>query len=101
MIILSIRFFGKVSTRGSPYYIVEGLTTEDEEGADEFKQEGKAGANKYTYWVTQSVEASAGWVKLPNVTMAQVVASRQFKKILTGDLAADVPSYPPFPGNFM
>jgi len=93
-----LRFFGKINTRGAPYFIVEGLTVEDEEGMDEFKQEGKAGANKYTYWVTQSVDASGGWIKLPSVTMAQIVASRQFKRFFTGDLNADVPSYPPFPG---
>lgn len=63
------------------------------------KQEGKAGGNKYAYWVTQRIELGAsGWVKLPNVTMDQVVKSRQFKRFLTGDLEASVPSYPPFAG---
>ena len=31
--------------------------------------------------------------------MAQVVASRLFKRLLQGDLSAPVSSYPPFPGN--
>ncbi len=92
-----LRFFGRVSTRGSPYYIVEGVAPEEEEGIDETKQEGKPGANKYAYWAIQSVE-SGQWVKLPNVTMEQVVKVRQFKRLLTGDLEAHVPSYPPFPG---
>ena len=65
-------------------------------------QEGKAGANKYAYWVTQSIElgtnAHGGWLKLPNVTMDQVVKSRKFKRFFTGDLDAPVPSYPPFQG---
>ena len=91
-----LRFFGKMTTRSKPYFIVEGIST-DEEEFDESKQEGKSGANKYSYWVTQSVESGL-WVKLPNVTMAQVVAARQFKRFLTGDLNAPVPSYPPFPG---
>jgi len=92
-----IRFFGKIHTRSRPYFIVEGLSPEEEEGIEESKQEGKAGGNKYVYWVTQNIE-TAQWTKLPNVTMAQVVTSRQFKRFLTGNLEAVVPSYPPFSG---
>jgi len=92
-----LRLFGKIHTRGLPYFIVEGVTPEDEKGIDETLQEGKAGANKYTYWVTQHLE-EAHWTKLPNVTMYQICAARQFKRILTGNLDAPVPSYPPFEG---
>lgn len=92
-----LRFFGRISTRTNPYYIVEGISPEEEEGIVETNQEGKAGANKYSYWVTQSVESGV-WVKLPNVTMEQVVSARQFKRFLTGNLEANVPSYPPFAG---
>lgn len=91
-----LRFFGRLTTRSSPYYVIEGLNPEDEE-ADESKQEGRNGANKYSYWVSQNLESGA-WIKLPNVTQAQVVIARQFKRYLTGDLEAAVPSYPPFPG---
>lgn len=93
-----LRFFGIIKTRSLPYYIVEGVTAEDEEGVDEMKQEGRGGANKYTYWVSQHVEDANGWKQLPNVTMEQVVIARKFKRFLTGDLEAGVPSYPPFPG---
>lgn len=92
-----LRFFGLIKTRGAPYYVVEGLTAEDEEGVDEAEQEGRSGANKYTYWVTQSVESNV-WVQLPNVTCKQVVIARKFKRFLTGNLDAAVPSFPPFPG---
>jgi radial spoke head protein 4A len=92
-----LRFFGRISTRGAPYFIVEGLNPEDEEGIEETKQEGRNGANKYAYWVSQSYEAGK-WIKLPNVTMAQVVTARKFKRYLAGNLEAFVPSYPPFPG---
>lgn len=92
-----LRFFGRITTRGAPYFVVEGLNPEDEEGPEETVQEGRGGANKYSYWVTQCLE-SGQWVKLPNVTMAQVVIARQFKRYLTGDLEAPVPTYPPFPG---
>lgn len=93
-----LRFFGMIKTRGSPYYIVEGNNADEDEEIDEKLQEGKAGANKYSYWVTQSVE-SGTWVKLPNVTMAQVVAARKFKKYLTGNLDTPTVSFPPFNGN--
>lgn len=49
-----LRFFGKITTRSLPYYIVEGLNPEDEEGVDETKQEGRNGANKNAYWVSQN-----------------------------------------------
>lgn len=95
-----IRFFGKISTRTLPYYVLECVSPEEEEGIDELKQEGKAGANKFIYYVSQSVEAgNATWTKLPNVTMRQVVQSRQFKRLLTGSLDSPVPSYPPFDGS--
>jgi len=93
-----LRLFGVIKTRGLPYYVVEGLNPEDEEGIEDTKQEGRNGANKYAYWVTQAVESGA-WVKLPNVKMSQVVAVRKFKRFLTGDLSAKTPTYPPFPGN--
>jgi len=96
--VAKLRFFGKITTRGKPYYVVEGLSDSDQEGIDESKQEGRSGANKYAYWVTHSAEATSGWVKLPNVSMAQVVTSRQFKRLLTGNLEAPVPAYPPFEG---
>lgn len=92
-----LRFFGMIKTRGSPYYIVEGNSV-DEEEVDEKLEEGKSGANKYSYWVTQSVECGT-WTKLPNVTMEQVVAARKFKKYLTGKLETPTVSFPPFNGN--
>ena len=96
-----LRYFGQISTTGKkPYVIIEGLNAdEEEEGVDELLQEGKTGANKYSYWVAQSTTVSVSeWTKLPNVTMDQVVKGRQFKRFFTGDLEAQVPSYPPFPG---
>jgi radial spoke head protein 4A len=93
----SLRFFGKIETRGQPYYVVQGLA-EAEEGADEKEQEGPNGNNKYAYWVSQSAEVG-DWVKLPNVTCEQIVVARQFKRFLTGDLESPISYYPPFPGN--
>lgn len=94
-----IRFFGKITTRSLPYYVLECVSPEEEEGIVETLQEGKSGANKYAYYVSQSIESgTSSWTKLPNVTMRQVVQSRQFKRLLTGNLDAPVPSYPPFDG---
>lgn len=94
-----LRFFGKFTTRGQPYFVLEGVNPEEPEIADPTKMEGKVGANKYAYWVAQSVDVlPEEWVKLPNVTSAQVVASRKFKRLLTGNLDSPVASYPPFPG---
>lgn len=92
-----LRFFGMVQTLGAPYYVIEGISPEDEEGIDEMKQEGKAGVNKYAYWVTQAPESKI-WTKLPNVTSDHIVKATQFRRYLTGNLEAVVPSYPPFGG---
>jgi radial spoke head protein 4A len=91
------RLFGKINTRGKPYYIVEALSTFEGEEVDPTKQEGKEGANKFEYFVSQNPEAG-GWIKLPPVTMAQISTSRQFKRLLTGNLDAPVGTYPIFPG---
>lgn len=97
----NLRYFGQISTTGKkPYVIVEGMSAEEEENIDDSLQEGRSGANKYSYWVARSCTAAPEeWVKLPNVTMAQVVKARQFKRFLSGDLDAIVESYPPFLGN--
>ena len=92
-----VRLFGKINTRSKPYFIVEANSTFEGEEVDATKQEGKEGANKFQYFVTQTPEAG-GWVKLPEVTMAQVTASRQFKRLLSGNLQAAVTTFPIFPG---
>lgn len=93
-----VRFVGKILTRSSPYYVIEGLSTEDEDDIDPLLQEGREGLNKYCYWVTQSLDASDGWIKLPNVTSKQIIVARQCNRFLAGNLEAEINSYPPFPG---
>ena len=87
-----MKFWGKIAD----YYVCYGRTPEDPEDMDGNVMEGVAGANKYTYFVTKS--PSDSWVKLPSVNMAQIVTAGKIRRLLTGDLAAVVPSYPPFPG---
>ncbi|KAH8401397.1 hypothetical protein KR009_005268 [Drosophila setifemur] len=54
------------------------------------------GCNRYSYFVVNSLFDD--WIELPIVTPRQIVVSREIKKFLTGDLEADVTSYPCFPG---
>eukprot|EP00796_Vickermania_ingenoplastis_P004320 gene4320-3134_t len=56
---------------------------------------GFVGVNRLSYWVTSY--PSADWEMLPDVTAAQINASRNIKRLLTGDLNADVVASPPFP----
>lgn len=54
------------------------------------------GVNRYSYFVINSL--SDEWIELPIVTPKQIVQSRKIKKFLTGDLEADIVSYPSFCG---
>lgn len=44
-------------------------------------------------------EPGLPWVRLPDVTPAQITVARQIRKFFTGRLDAPIVSYPPFPGN--
>lgn len=99
--VTKLRFFGKFSTKSLPYYVIEGLAIDDDfsDEMDEKLQEGRAGVNKYTYWISQTVTAKpTEWVKLPIITMEHIVLARLNNRILTGNLEASAPSFPPFPG---
>lgn len=90
-----LKFWGKIITRSGDYYVVQGETGEEID-ADKKVMEGKEGPNKYSYWVCKY--PGAGWTKLPLVTPEAIVVARQIRRFFTGDLAAEVPSFPPFPG---
>lgn len=90
-----IRFWGRVSTRSLPYFILESVSTDEIDGSEAL--EGRDGCNRLRYWVSQDIEAGT-WIQLPHVTCSQIVGSRKFRRVLTGNLKAPVPSYPPFPG---
>ncbi|CAN0587673.1 unnamed protein product, partial [Ectocarpus sp. 12 AP-2014] len=93
----SLRFWGKITTRGDDYIVVEGKALDETLGEfDEALQEGKDGGNRYTYWVARS--AGGEWKELPPVTQAQITAARKIKRYFTGDLESPVQGYPPFPG---
>lgn len=55
------------------------------------------GVNRFVYFVCNRPYA-CNWQELPTVTPKQIIVSRQIKKMLTGDLNADILSFPTFPG---
>jgi len=92
------RLWGKILGTRSDYYVIEGDTS-DAVDFDKYTMEkpGYNGANLKAYWVCSS--PGADLVELPNVTSAQVIASKQIKRFFTGDLNAPVDTFPKFPGN--
>jgi len=81
------------------YYVAEASSDAvgeaDEENPD--AEPAGVGANKYTYLVTNDL-ASQEWTKLPNIKPKEIVASRQIKKLMTGNINSKVVTHPPFPG---
>eukprot|EP00824_Muranothrix_gubernata_P010406 TRINITY_DN2340_c0_g1_i1.p1 TRINITY_DN2340_c0_g1~~TRINITY_DN2340_c0_g1_i1.p1 ORF type:complete len:615 (+),score=157.52 TRINITY_DN2340_c0_g1_i1:52-1845(+) len=80
----------------------------EEEGAEKVKKapnpedkvvppERHTGTNKCVYFVTTSIEGS--WHRLPDTTPQQIQAAQLITRFFTGNLEADVPCWPPFPGN--
>ncbi|CAN0029291.1 unnamed protein product [Phaeothamnion confervicola] len=93
----SLRFWGRITTRGGAYLVAEAKATDESNSElDPAIAEGTDGANRFAYWVSSA--AGHAWELLPPVTAAQVVGARQLRRYLTGDLNAPVPGYPPFPG---
>lgn len=92
-----VRFWGKLVTRSGDYFVAEMPTVEFPDDNDVLKMEGTNGPNKSTYFASKSPSDAGSWQALPHVTPAQIVVARQVKRSLSGDLAAPVPSFPPFP----
>ena len=106
----SVRLFGKILGTRSDYFVLEATyaagSAPELDASVPRVWDGKSGPvpdeapgtglNQCCYFVSNDV--SAPFVQLPHVTPAQVVASQQVKKFLTGDLEADVACYPAFPG---
>lgn len=54
------------------------------------------GVNRYVYYVCTNLYED--WIELPSATPHQINVSRRIKKYFTGNLNAEIPSYPTFPG---
>lgn len=85
-------------TKTQDYYVAQGVSSKpnNTELQAGMEKQGE-GANYYTYWVTHNYLEE--WNELPLITPQQLVASKQVKHILTGNLDAPVLSYPTFPGS--
>merc|ERR1719230_2454833 len=92
---LSFLFWGKIITRSGDYYVCYTEAPDEPDELDPKVMEGKAGLNKYTYYVCKY--AGGEWTKLPLCTPEMIVVARKIKRFFTGDLDAPVPCYPPFP----
>jgi len=58
---------------------------------------GQPGVNKHVYFVCN--EPGEKWIRLPMASPNEIQAARQITKFLTGNLEAEVSSFPVFPGN--
>jgi radial spoke head protein 4A len=95
---VSLRFWGKIFGTESDYYIIQGslknypLTNPK----PYIESRGNEGLNRYTFWVSNSL--LEGWSELPDITASQLIASRNFKYYLTGNLNSKVRAFNNFPG---
>ena len=96
-----IRFFGKIYGINSDYYIIQGIVKDYpmKNPQKHVESRGNEGINRFTFWVSDSLLEY--WNELPDITHEQLVSSRLFKYIFTGDLNAKVKSFVPFPGKEM
>jgi len=101
----SLRLWGKVMGIEGDYYVAEGtleMPPSSEPpampGTPEFNVEPRGqGANTCIYWVNAG--GFAPWVRLPTARAEQIAASRNIKRVLTGNLDSAVTSTPWFPGS--
>ena len=95
----SMRFWGRFYGVEKDYYVAEGMLAgsgaEDIDRPKNFEPRG-TGVNALTYWVTDNVLED--WIELPDITPEQLQVARKIKKLLRGDLNAEIKSYPLFPG---
>ena len=96
-----IRFFGKIYGINSDYYIIQGIVKDYpmKNPPKHVESRGNEGINRYTFWVSNSILEY--WNELPDITHEQLVRSRLFKYIFTGDLNSKVKSFVSFPGKEM
>lgn len=100
----SVRFFGKMLGCPGDYYIAEAVYNTPPEPPEEEPppppgdpaEASGEGCNKFVYFAC--TDLSGEWTALPDVTPLQITSSIRIRKYLTGDLAAPVRAYPPFPG---
>ena len=64
------------------------IQEEDSDPLTRYAEPRGVGCNSQVFWVTDNILHD--WIQLPDVKPSHIVASRQIKKILTGNLNASV-----------
>jgi hypothetical protein len=93
----NLRFWGKYLGRQRDYFVIEGQLPHPEEAkaAPGAEDRGK-GINSHVYWVTDDLLSD--WIQLPDSEPKYIIAARQIKYIVTGNLNAELNTNPKFPG---
>lgn len=91
-----IRFWGQLLCSKKDLYVIEMKPAPDPtyEPIPGEEKRGE-GINAYVYWVTHDLLGE--WQKLPDIRGEHIAAARKIKKLLSGDLEAEVLAYPFFP----
>lgn len=93
----SIRLWGKIHGTEKDYYIAEGQwdggVNEEEEKPADYEARG-SGINKFAYWATNS--PTEAWTQLPDLKTKNLIAARQIKVLMTGNLEAKIMTNPFF-----
>ena len=90
-----IRFWGKLLCSKKDLYVIEMKPIPDPTIETPAREEKRGeGINAYTYWITSDLLGE--WQKLPDIRGEHVVSGKKIKKLLTGNLEANVVSYPFF-----
>eukprot|EP00403_Amphidinium_massartii_P013133 CAMPEP_0178410292 /NCGR_PEP_ID=MMETSP0689_2-20121128/20903_1 /TAXON_ID=160604 /ORGANISM="Amphidinium massartii, Strain CS-259" /LENGTH=437 /DNA_ID=CAMNT_0020031461 /DNA_START=68 /DNA_END=1381 /DNA_ORIENTATION=+ len=93
-----LRFWGKVLGTHADYYIAEAQRDgggEPEEGEEDMEPAG-VGVNQFGFYAT--TDLCSDWSLLPDLKPREIIAARQTKKLLSGDLETPVVTHPSFPG---
>lgn len=91
-----LRFWGKIFGTDRDYYIAEAIADSAEEVEEEADMEKPGeGVNKYMFYATDDL--CSEWTPLPSIKPEQIKASRKIKRLMSGNLQADVITHPAFP----
>lgn len=96
----SIKFWGKIFGTEQDYYIIYGVFKETTESLDFnkllYEKRRTEGVNRFLFWVSNS--CLEDWYELPDVSSEQMIASKQIKYFLSGNLNNIVKGFNFFPG---
>eukprot|EP00930_Biecheleria_cincta_P013507 TRINITY_DN11_c0_g1_i2.p1 TRINITY_DN11_c0_g1~~TRINITY_DN11_c0_g1_i2.p1 ORF type:complete len:445 (-),score=106.82 TRINITY_DN11_c0_g1_i2:383-1717(-) len=96
-----LSFWGKILGADADYYVAQaqreggGGDDEGEDGDPDAEPSG-TGANLFTYYVTNDL--AGDWRRLPNIKPKEIIASRNIKRMFSGNAGAKVITHPFFEG---